>query len=187
MKSSAEVLGIGRNWGWLFLWGVLLVLLGIFAISTATLTTKISILILGVLLVIGGIIAVIDAFTTWWGKGGGFFSHLLMGILYIIAGVMLIESPMLGSISITLILGIFYVILGIYNIIYSVSARVLNWGWSLFNGIITLLLGILILEHWPASGLFFIGLFVGIDLLFFGWASIMNALAARNLRNRLAI
>ncbi len=189
MKSSAEMetFGIGRNWGWLFLWGLLLFLLGIYAIGTSTLTTQISVLILGVLLLIGGGITIVDAFTTWWGKGSSFFFRLLAGILYVIAGIMLLRNPIAASISITLVLGIFYLVLGIYHIIYSVTIRYLNWGWGLFNGIITLLLGILILEHWPASGLFFIGLFVGIDLLFFGWASMMTALAARSLRKRLSV
>lgn len=169
-----------KHWGWFMLWGVAMAALGIFAISATALTTLITVIMLGVLLLVGGAVVIIDAFTFWRGKSKGFILHVLMGILYLLAGAILIKNPLEGSISITLFLGIFYIILGISRIAYSLSMRMLGWGWTLFNGMISLLLGILIIANWPASSLFIIGLFVGIDLVFCGWAYIMVALAARN-------
>lgn len=179
--SNQCLADFSKNRGWFLVWGFLLVVLGIIAISATTLTTVFSVIFLGFLLGIGGVVIVIDTFTFWRRKWSGFFLHLLLGILYIIVGVMLVKSPILASVSLTLFLGIFYLVIGAFRIIYSLATRLPRWGWGLFNAIISLLLGILILASWPQSGLFVIGLFVGIDLLFTGWTYIMASFAARSL------
>ncbi|VVC75765.1 hypothetical protein AQUSIP_10590 [Aquicella siphonis] len=182
--TDQYLLAFGKNWVWFLLWGIAIAVLGLFAISATALTTLITVITLGLLLVLGGVVVIFDAFTFWRGKGSGFYLHVLMGILYLLAGSILIKNPLAGSVSITLLLGIAYIILGLFRVIYSLSMQMLRWGWSLFNGIITLLLGILIMANWPASSLFIIGLFVGIDLVFCGWAYIMVAIAARNFVSR---
>lgn len=179
--NNLYLTAFSKNWGWFFIWGLLLLILGVVAISAATLTTILSVLFLGFLLLISGIVIIIDTFSFWWHKWSGFILHLILGILYVAVGVMLIKSPLSASISLTLLLGAFYLTIGIFRIIYSLSVRVPRWGWSFFNAIISLLLGILILSSWPQSSLFIIGLFVGIDLIFTGWVYIMAALAARSL------
>lgn len=180
--SNQDMSLFGRHWGWFFLWGVLLAALGIFAIGASVLTTIITVIILGCLLLISGVIVILDAFSFWRGKGGSFFLHFLMGILYLIAGGILIKNPLEGSLSLTLLLGMFYLILGAFRISYHMTMQMVSWGWGLFNGVITLLIGLLILANWPASSLFIIGLFVGIDLFFCGLAYIMAALGARGTR-----
>jgi uncharacterized membrane protein HdeD (DUF308 family) len=184
--STHDLYGFGKNWMSFFIWGLALFLLGLFAVSASTFTTLVTIILLGILLLISGAVVLVDTLTFWRGKGSGFILHLIMAILYLAAGFILVANPLAGSVSITLFLGIMYICIGIFRIIFSLSLQLLNWGWSLFNGIITLLLGILITASWPASSLFVIGLFVGIDLLFAGWTYMMIALAARNLINRSA-
>jgi uncharacterized membrane protein HdeD (DUF308 family) len=176
----------GKNWGRFLLWGIVLVILGVVAICASTIATLISVVALGFLIFFAGAVILIDTLTFWWGKWGGFFLHLLAAILYLIVGAILIMNPIEGSISLTLLLGAFYVVIGLYRIFYSTTAQLPRWGWSLFNGIISLLLGILILASWPSSALFIIGLFVGIDLVFAGWTYIMAALAARTITHRLS-
>lgn len=170
-----------KNWGWFLTWGIALFILGMVAIGATALTTLISVIFLGSLLLLGGVVIIIDAFSFWWHKWSGFFLHLIIGIFYCAIGVMLIQSPAIASISITFLLGIFYLSVGIFRVIYSLSLRTPRWSWGFFNGLISLLLGILILASWPASGLFIIGLFVGIDLVFCGMSYIMTAFAARSL------
>lgn len=170
-----------KNWGWFFVWGIALLILGIITISYIIPATLISVILLGYLILISGIVIIIDALTFWWQKGSGFFIHLIMGILYFAVGIVLIKIPLEASMTLTLFLGLFYSIIGIFRILYSLSLRTPRWGWSLFNGIISLLLGIFILANWPATGLYIIGLFVGIDLIFCGWSYIMTSLAARSL------
>lgn len=181
MLGRLDISAFGKNAGLFIFWGVLLVILGILALYYVNFTTLFSVIFLGFLFFAGGIIVGIDTFTFWWGKWPSFFLHLLMAFLYIAAGITLINSPILGSISITLFLGIFYFVLGIIRIALSLYLRSPRWGWSFFNGVISLLLGALILAQWPASGLFILGIFVGIDLLFSGWAYIMAGLAGKAL------
>ncbi len=186
MKSSLRIntleeLQLGRHWRSLLFWGILLLILGVAALAAATFTTLASVVMLGVILLIGGCVILVDAFTNWWGRWGGFFLHLLIGILYGALGVTLIQNPVWGSATLTLMIGIFYLVLGCFRIIYSLVYRIGPWGWVLFSGVISALLGFLILNHWPNSSLYIIGLFIGVDLLFGGWAYIMMALGLRSL------
>lgn len=184
--SNSDLITFSKNWGWYLAWGILLLFLGIIAIGAATTTTLISVIVIGIFLSLGGIIILIDTFVSWPGKWGGFFLHLVLGILYLIAGFSLIKSPVLGSMSITFILAIFYIVIGIYRIIYSLFLRLFSWQWVLLNGIVSLLLGFLIIANWPASSLIIIGLFVGIDLIFCGFAYIMASLSARKMSTKIA-
>lgn len=167
------------NWGWLLTLGIILFLLGIYAISLDTLTTLITVIFLGALILISGILILLDTFKFWWGNWLGFFLHFIIGVLYVVVGWMLIQNPISASISLTLLLGIFYVIVGLVRLIYTFSISVPQTGWRVFNSLITLVLGILILASWPSSSLFIIGLFVGIDLLVVGMSYIMIALHSR--------
>lgn len=182
--SNTDLLAFHKNWGWFLAWGIILIVLGGFAISYSVFTTLISIIFLGVLLAASGIIIIIDTFQFWWRKWGGFFIHLITGVLYFALGITLIKLPVLSSVSLTLLLSIFYIFLGIFRIIYSLSFRLPKYGWRIFNGILALILGILILVGWPLSGQFIIGLFIGIDLLICGWVYVMAALSARTLANK---
>lgn len=177
----SDLSAFSDNWPRFLVWGVLLVILGMIAITAATFTTLVSIVLLGVLILVSGIVMIIDTFTFWWGKWSGFFLHVLAGILCFIVGAMLIKSPILASVPITLFLGIFYFALGIFRIMYALSLKIPKWGWSFFSGIISLLLGALIIASWPASSLYIIGLFIGIDLIFAGWAYIMLSLSGKTL------
>ncbi len=179
--SSQPVADYGKNWGFFLAWGVALIILGLLAISFASFTTLISVIFLGFLLLFSGILVILDAIQFWRGKGGSFYIQLIAGILYCLVGLSFIFRPMLGSLSLTMLLGIVFVILGIFRIIYALRYKLPRSGWILFSGILTLLLGILILAEWPVSGLFIIGLFVGIDLLFLGLNYVMVALLARKL------
>jgi uncharacterized membrane protein HdeD (DUF308 family) len=178
LTSTIDPAAFRKNALWFFLWGIVLFILGICAISAATFTTFLSVVFIGFMITLAGCVIVLDSFT-FWRKQKGFLLHLLMGILYVAVGFMLIESPLAGSISLTFLLGVFYLVIGLFRLFHSSSLRAPRWGWNFFNGLISALLGILILMNWPESSLYIIGLFVGIDLLFCGWAYMMAALSAR--------
>jgi uncharacterized membrane protein HdeD (DUF308 family) len=171
-----------KNSGLFLFWGVLLAILGVVAIGAATFTTMLSVVILGFLIFFSGCVMLADTFTFWRGKASSFLIHLLMALLYTIVGLVLISNPVEGSISLTFVIGIFFVFAGIYRLLFSSLIQMPRWGWIFVNGLITLALGVLILNSWPESSMWIIGLFVGIDLFFVGWFYIMAALAARSLR-----
>lgn len=182
IQKAVDPNRFSKRWGWFLFWGLILIFLGLVAIYFAAATTLISVMLLGIILIISGIVVAINSFLSWRHRWTSLFFHLFMGILYFIAGILLINRPLLGSVSITFVLGIFYVVVGCIRIVSSLSTRVPNRGWSLFNGVIALLLGILILANWPASSLFILGLFVGIDLLILGWTFVIGSFAARKGR-----
>lgn len=171
----------GSNWRKFLILGIILVILGLFAISAATFTTLLSVMLIGFIILFTGAIILYDTLSFWRRKGSGFFLHLLFAVLYLIIGAVLVMNPVAGSVSLTLMLGIFYIVIGFLRVAFAPTLRAPHWGWAWFNGVITLFLGILIITSWPASSLYIIGLFVGIDLFFCGWAYIMSAIAARKL------
>ena len=179
--NQLELMNLSRYWGWLIAFGLILIVLGGLAISMVTLTTVISMVFLGFLVLLGSFVLLVDAFHFWRVKWSGFFIHLILGLLYFFVGWMLIQQPMIASISITLFLGLFYTIVGLYRIIFTASLRLPQWGWSMVSGLISALLGILILSNWPWSGEFIIGLFIGIDLIFGGWAYLITGITAKAL------
>jgi uncharacterized membrane protein HdeD (DUF308 family) len=106
---------------------------------------------------------------------------VLTGVLYLVVGFMFIRNPVEAAATLTLMLALALMFVGIMRIIVAVSSGSQHWVWLLLNGIITLVLGILILNQWPESGLWVIGLFIGIDMIFYGWALVMLAIGVRSL------
>lgn len=179
-----QLSAFANNWRRFLTIGFIFFILGLVAIGTAAFTTLVSVIFLGIIIFLSGLIIFFDTLTFWRGQWGGFLLHLLLAILYLWVGFALIKHPIEGSLSLTFILGIFYIIAGIFRLGFASVVQMPKWGWSWLNGLITLILGILILTNWPATGLFIIGLFVGIDLLFIGIAYMMSALSARNMLKR---
>jgi len=78
-------------------------------------------------------------------------------------------------------MAIFFILDGIFRIIIAVTARLPQWGWMLFNGFVTLILGLIIWQQGQYFGLRIIALFIGIDLIISGWTWVMLSLASRRL------
>ena len=157
--------------------GIGLSLLGVAAIASSFIATMATVLVFGILLVLA---AIFQVFTAFWGRQWrGFFLHLLAGVLYLIAGVFMIDNPAAVALALTLMVAACLLVGGILRIILSVAERFDGWGWVFLNGLISLLLGTAIWRQWPLSGLWVIGLFVGIEMLFSGLSWVMLGLAAR--------
>ncbi len=169
-----------KNWNKFLMWGLALMLIGVIAVTATALTTLVTIMMLGFLLLFSGFVLLLDTFTFWHGKDHGFSIHLLASLLYIAGGIVLLANPVEGSVTITFLLGVIYTFLGLTRIFFASAIRLPSWGWTFSNGMITLLIGILILMSWPASSLFIIGLFVGIDIFFCGLAYTMAAFALKS-------
>jgi len=168
-----------HGWKGLLGEGTALLVLGLIALAWSLVTTLVSVEIFGWLLVVGGALSLGHALVQeGWGS---FFMELFAGILYIVAGLMVVANPAAGAAVLTLLIAMFLLIAGVFRIVGSVAIRFQHWPWMLLNGIITLLLGIMIWRQWPWSGLWVIGLFIGIELVFYGWSLMMLALAIRKL------
>jgi uncharacterized membrane protein HdeD (DUF308 family) len=168
-----------QSWGWLLAGGIALIIVGIFVITAPFISGIATVVTVGILLLVGAGVELANAI--WARRWGGFFGHLLAGILYLIVGILMIDRPGAALLVITLWVAILLVVGGIFRIIQALVDRYHGWGWVLLNGIISLILGVLIWKQWPESSLWVIGLFVGIELLFTGWSWVMLALAAHSL------
>jgi uncharacterized membrane protein HdeD (DUF308 family) len=168
-----------HNWGWFLALGVAEIVLGAIAIGASVLTTIISMTIFGWLLVIGGVLTAVHAF--WQKQWSGFFIDMVVGLLYTVAGLMIASNPALAAVTLTLLIALLLVMAGAFRIAVSASHKLAHRGWLLLNGVISLALGVLIWSQWPVSGLWVIGLFIGIEMIFYGWSLVMLSLAVRDM------
>lgn len=170
---------VAKHWGWYLALGILMVITGSFALYYSTATTLLSVLYLGAFLIIGGGIEAIQALRMKQWKG--FFLHAVIAVIYFFCGIFMLVEPMRNALALTLFLSIVLVAIGIFRIIFSLSTDLPHWGWLLLNGIISIILGVLIFKEWPVSGLWVIGMFVAIELIFTGWTWIMVSARAKQL------
>jgi uncharacterized membrane protein HdeD (DUF308 family) len=168
-----------HNWGWFLAFGIVLMLLGIAAVVRSVTATVVSMLFFGWLMVFASIIDLVSAFMV--GKWAGFFLHLLLAILFGITGVIFLKNPGISAEVATLVMSMFFLIAGIYELVVAFWTHMPGFGWQAANGAVTFLLGGMLLAQWPVSGLYAIGLFVGIDLIIYGWAWAAMALNLRKM------
>lgn len=166
------------NWGWMLALGILFIVLGTIGLGMTFALTLASVIFFGALLLAGGVMQLLDAFKckAWKGVAG----HVLIALLYLVAGGIMVYDPLASSAIITMLIAATLIAIGVLRLVMAVQTRGKSgWGWLAFAGLVSLALGGMILIQWPASGLWIIGLFVAIELIFHGWAYLFVALAAR--------
>jgi uncharacterized membrane protein HdeD (DUF308 family) len=167
----------GRDWLWFVVLGFGLVILGCMAVGFPWIAGLATALVIGALLLVAGLIHLGGAI---WCRGwGGFFLHLLSGVLLIALGLLFVRAPGGAVLALTLLLAFQLMVGGIFQIGAALTYRFEAWGWLLVTGILDLILSLLIWLEWPASALWVIGLFAGISLIFHGFTSINLGLAFR--------
>jgi uncharacterized membrane protein HdeD (DUF308 family) len=169
--------GLRHRWGWLLALGIVMIVLGGVAMIITPAATLGTVLVLGWLLIISGIAEAIHAFQVrHW---GGLFLHLIGGVLGVLIGLLVVTHPVAGALAWTLLFASFFTVIGFFRLFAAFSLRFPNWGWAVFDALITIALGVLLWAEWPSSGVWFIGLAVGISLVLRGWSYVMFALAIR--------
>ena len=179
MMPAASLEDLRRHWGWFVGVGIALIVLGLIALFYAAATTAVSMMVVGWLLIIGGVIEGVHAFGEK--KWSGFFVDLFTGVLYLVAGFVLVANPAASAAGLTLVIAMFLIVSGIFRGIAALATQPLHWGWLLAHGVVSLVLGILIWQSWPVSGLLAIGLFVGIEIIANGVSLVMLGSMARRL------
>ena len=179
LVPSVGIEEVRKHSTWFLAIGIALVILGMVAIGYTVEMTIISVMFLGWLLLIAGLFEMVHGFTRrpW----SGFFVNLLGGALYAVAGVVMIANPARAAVILTLLIAIILIFAGLFRLFTALSTQLHHRGWLILNGAISIVLGIMIWDAWPVSGLWVIGLFIGIDMIFDGWTEIMLALSARRL------
>ena len=179
-STASELEPLRTKWGWIVALGVIYVIVGLIALGSVVMATAASVFIVGIMMVIAGVAEVINVFQIkTWGK---FLFWLFLGGLYILAGFATFQNPLLAAGLLTLLLGASLVVSGIVRIILAFSMKEgAPWIWVIVSGVVTLVLGLMILARWPVSSLYALGLFLGIDLVIAGasWISIGLGLGKR--------
>ena len=179
---------LNAHWQLFLAEGVLLLVLGVAAVVLPLVATVAVAFIIGWLLLMSGIVGLIATFRMR--QAPGFWWSLVSALLAIAAGVVLLRWPLSGALSLTLILTIFFVIEGVASIFYALEhKRELSgrWGMMLASGVLDLVLASIIFLGLPGTAAWAIGLLLGINLVFGGWAIISMALVARGNAPRAAI
>jgi len=158
----------------LIMFGVALIVLGAVAVLAPVFAGSAVVIIIGIVLLVSGIGQFIQGLRveSWGDK----MIPLVLGAITGLCGLLVIGHPLLGLGFLTLLLAVFFIVEGIWKIVSSFSYRSSSgWGWVLGSGVLSLLLGLLILNQWPVSGMWAVGLLVGIDLLSSGISMIVLA------------
>lgn len=175
----SDINNLKQKSGWFIIVGVILIVLGCLALGYQFIATVFSVYFIGSLLLIAGIVQAIHSFSI---KGFGQTTlWAVMGILYIFIGLMSFFQPIAISSALTLVISFLLIMSGFTQIFAAFNNRNLpNWGWVLTSGIITLILGLIIISGWPYDSLWVLGMFLGIDLVFQGWAYVAIGFALKN-------
>ena len=173
---------VRKHWRYFLASGIAFLVLGTIALAYTVFTTLASVFVFGVALFFGGIFQTVHAFKT--SKWGGFLLDLLVGVLYVTAGLLMAVHPLAGAQSLTLLLAAFFLAVGLFRTMGAMMLRPPSWGWLLLSGIVTFLLGILVWVQWPESALWLIGTLVAIDMAFNGVWLVMLALNVRELSSQ---
>ncbi|WP_114947974.1 HdeD family acid-resistance protein [Microvirga calopogonii] len=180
-RTDQELEPLRVKWGWIVALGAVFVIAGLIALGSVVLATVASVAVVGAMMLVSGIAEIVNAFSVKsWGK---FFLWALLGALYVVAGVVTFRNPLLAATVLTFMLGVALIVSGCLRIFLSMQmTQGTPWVWVALSGVVTLLVGGIILAHWPISSLFALGIFLGIDLVFAGAGWISMGLALRHRR-----
>lgn len=180
MAEGAWIEDAKKNSGLLIFLGVMTVIFGLVAVASPLITGVAVAVFVGFLLLASGVTQIIHAFKSkQWGTG---FWGTVIGLLGVVAGLLMIFRPLVGLVTMTMLLAIYFLVDGISEIVAAFRIKPdQGWGWVLFNGIIAVLLGLMIWRQWPVSGAWAIGLLVGIHILITGWSMIILGSGARRV------
>jgi uncharacterized membrane protein HdeD (DUF308 family) len=166
------------NWGWFLLLGVLAVAAGAAALAIAEFSTLVTVVTIGVLVGIVGFLEIAMGFRArGWGQA---LYWEISGLFYIAVGVFAWAEPIQASVVLTLLLGAGLLATGIVRAVSGFRHHDRLRGPLILSGLVTGLLGVVIVSGWPANSLFVLGLLLGIELVFTGVNWIFFALRLRS-------
>ncbi|MBO4224556.1 MULTISPECIES: HdeD family acid-resistance protein [Bradyrhizobium] len=181
-KLQSEVNAtVKAHWKAFLFEGILLVVLGLAALIVPAFASLAVTIFLGWLFLISGIGGLI---VTYWAREmPGFWWSLISAALAVLAGLILLARPMQGVLTLTIVVGAYFVAEGVATIMYALEHRrelTGRWSWLLIAGLMDILIAFIIVAGLPGSAEWALGLLVGLNLLFGGASLIGMALAAHS-------
>lgn len=170
-----ELRHLQKEWWWFVALGILLILSGLVALVYPVLSSIATVVVLGMALLVSGVATIVASF--WAGKWSALLLQLLVGILYAVAGFIIMDTPVVSTVSLTLFIAAMFLVVGIMRSVAALVIRFPQWGWALLSGLLTTLVGVVIYKNLPETALWAIGTLVGIELIFAGWYWVMLGMA----------
>lgn len=172
--------GIQRASGWSIALGILMILAGMIAISAPIIPGIVIVYIVAWTAIFNGGAQVVYGFRAE--SGGRAVLEVLLGLLYMVAGVFILMHPLGGLLALTLIIASFFLLYGVLALVLALQMRPHpGWGWILFDAIVTVFLGALIWAHWPINSEWLVGTLVGISFIVSGVSRLMLSSAVRKM------
>jgi uncharacterized membrane protein HdeD (DUF308 family) len=176
---------VKRASGWSIVLAILMILAGIIAIAAPLIAGVVIVYIVAWTAIFNGAFQIVYAFRAH--SGGRMILELLLGLLYIVAGLFILLHPGGGLLALTLIIGCFFLVYGVFALVLAFQLKGnAGWGWILFDAIVTILLGALIWAHWPLNSEWVVGTLVGISFIVSGVSRLMLSLAVKRLTTKVA-
>jgi uncharacterized membrane protein HdeD (DUF308 family) len=179
--QSRMIAAVRAHWKAFLVEGILLALLGLGAIVIPPLASLAVTIFLGWIFLVSGIAGLVLTF--WARQMPGFWWSLISAVLAIGTGIILLLRPVQGTLTLTIVVGAYFLAEGVATIMYALEHRRElsgRWSWMLVAGLMDIVISFFIIAGLPGSALWAIGLLVGINLLIGGTALVGMALAARN-------
>src|SRR5205823_13272287 len=109
--------------------------LGVVGLGMTFFLTLASVLYFGVLMLIGGVVQIVHAVKCSGWKS--VISHVLIGLLYVVAGFMIVARPLLASVVLTWILACFLIAVGVLRLVIAILHLAMQvWRWTFFAGVV---------------------------------------------------
>ena len=169
------------TWGVPMTIGILLTIGGIFAFAMAAWTSFISVIYIGVLLVVAGVLEIVSAIRHR--HEHPFLVYGLTGVLAVIVGVMFLSRPLVGLAALTFLIAGYLFATGLFRGITAISERYPRWGWDFAYGVVAIALGVYIVASWPISALWVLGTVVSAEIIARGIALIAASSALRDIQH----
>ncbi len=170
-----------RSWGVSMTIGILLIIGGMFALFASVLTSIVSILYVGAMLLIAGVLEIISAFRVR--HTGPFLVYLLAGLLALVVGGLLLYRPVASLASITLLIVGYLFASGLFRGITSIVERYPRWGWDLAYSVLVVALGCYIIASWPLSSFWVIGTLVAAEIIARGLTLVVASWGLRDIEH----
>jgi uncharacterized membrane protein HdeD (DUF308 family) len=177
--ADAAPAQVRKAGGWVIVWGVFMIIAGVLAILEPPIAALAAELLLAWLFVFVGIVQIVFAIQNR--AAPGFRLHILSAILTFLLGVFMLMRPTLGIASFALLLGAFLLANGVSEVMHAFRLKpTKGWGWVLVDGLLSIVIAFLIASGWPESSIKFVGLLVGMLMIYGGVWRIMLGSALRN-------
>lgn len=180
MSTQVTEQKLKTSWGWMAVFAVISLIGGVLALLNPFAATLAATVMAGWVFAVLGVLQIVHSFrVTGW---GGFLWSLLFGVLTLLVGISLIFNPLAGMVSLTLLVALLFLVMGVVKVMYAFSLRpVAGWGWVLASGLLSLVLGVMILANFPWSAVSVLGILLGVELVSNGVLFLFVALGLRKL------